>query len=98
MVIDIKNNGDIDFSQYFNQKNKSLQEEKLSVKKAAQKNKNKYFIALIAGNFILGVVFFSYLISKSNESNSTAPVALETITAPVNYQVEPGETYRLPLP
>ncbi|MFA6376018.1 MAG: hypothetical protein WCX69_01300 [Candidatus Paceibacterota bacterium] len=99
MGIDIKKNGEIDFSQYFNQKNKFPREESFSDKTiGAKNNKNKYFIALIAGNFILGVVFFSYLISKSNESNSTAPVALETMAAPINYQVKSGETYRLPLP
>jgi len=101
MSTDTKKNLEIDFSQYFNQHYESLKQKNFSDKKAAstvKSQKNKYFIVLIAGNFILGIIFFSYLISKSNESNSTTPVALETMGAPINYQVKSGEIYSLPLP
>jgi len=101
MITDGKKNSGIDLSQYFDRQNNSLPTNNYSDKNGAfsgGNKKRKYLVMFIIGNFILGVFFFSYLISKSNELNSTAATSIEQLKAPENYQVKAGETYRLPLP
>ena len=100
MKTDNDKNSNIDLSQYFDQR-KELQPMKGSLagnRAIEDAKKRKYLVAVIMGNFILGIIFFTYLISKSNEVNSTAVTTLDQFGPPINYQLKPGEIYRLPLP
>jgi hypothetical protein len=62
------------------------------------KKRQRFLTAVLAVNFALGLVIFTYLIVKTNELSSTVAIGVQQMKPPINYQVSPGETYRLPLP
>jgi hypothetical protein len=100
MPTDDKKNNGIDMSQYFGGSKKiprKFTSPNRDLSFAAGKKQN-YLLVLLLANFALGILIFSYLISKSASSSSTAIVSLDQIRTPINYQLKPGQVYKLPLP